>query len=254
LSRLKERLVSDVSALIDDLVIANRILGFEGVVDAYGHVSVRHPDNPQRFFLSRARTPQCIEADDIMEFTLDGAAFDPRGRTPYLERFIHAALYEARPDIRSVVHSHSKAVIPFGVGGESIRPIMHNCAPIGEAVPTWDSRTKFGDTDLLVSNMEMGRDLAHFMDHAPTALMRGHGSIATGRSLRRAVYNAISLQTSADLQMQSSRFDQIIFLSPGEIRRVMKMFDEADDKPLVGIDRAWEYWCHRAGLPFRPQV
>ena len=244
--------MSRLTALIDDLVVANRILSTEGVVDAYGHVSVRHPDKPERFFLSRARTPQCVEADDIMEFTLEGVAVDPRGRTSYLERFIHAALYEARPDVQSVVHSHSRSVIPFSVAGETIRPIMHNCAPIGEAVPIWDSREKFGDTDLLVANMTMGRDLAHFVGHRPTALMRGHGSVAAGRSLRRAVYNAISLQISADLQMQSYRFDKITFLSPGEIRQVLKMFDDVEDKPLAGMDRAWEYWCHRAGVGLKP--
>jgi ribulose-5-phosphate 4-epimerase/fuculose-1-phosphate aldolase len=244
--------MSNLSELVEDLIIANRILSFEGVVDAYGHVSVRHPNDPNRFFLSRARTPQCIETDDIMEFKLDGAALDPHGRTPYLERFIHAAMYEARADVNSVVHSHSRSVIPFSVAGESIRPIMHNCAPIGDAVPIWDSRDKFGDTDLLVANMEMGRDLAHLIGQRPTALMRGHGSVASARSLRRAVYNAISLQTSADLQMQASRFDKITFLSPGEIRQVMKMFDDVEDKPLAGMDRAWEYWCHRAGVPFKP--
>ncbi len=244
--------MSILSALIDDLVVANRILSFEGVVDAYGHVSARHPDKPERFFLSRARTPQCVEADDIMEFTLEGVAVEPRGRTSYLERFIHAALYEARPDVQSVVHSHSRSVIPFSVAGETIRPIMHNCAPIGEAVPIWDSREKFGDTDLLVANMTMGRDLARLVGHRPTALMRGHGSVAAGRSLQRAVYNAISLQISADLQMQSYRFDKITFLSPGEIRQVLKMFDDVEDKPLAGMDRAWEYWCHRAGVGPKP--
>ncbi len=243
--------MSSLSDVIDELIAANRILSFEGVVDAYGHVSARHPDRPDRFFLSRARTPECIEPDDMMEFTLDGTPVEARGRQPYLERFIHAALYEARSEVRAVVHSHSRAVIPFSVAGEAIRPMMNNCAPIGEAVPIWDSRQEFGDTDLLVSSMAMGRDLAHCVAQRPTALMRGHGSVAVGGSVRRAVYNAVSLQTSADLQMQSKRFDKVTFLSPGEIRQVMRMFEETADKPLAGMDRAWEYWCHRAGVPFR---
>jgi len=111
--------------LIEELVTANRILAREGVVDSFGHISVRHPDNPQRYLLSRSRAPDCIERGDIMEFTLDGTPVDPRGRAPYLERFIHGALYEARPDIMSVVHNHSESVIPFGVTGNKIKPIFH---------------------------------------------------------------------------------------------------------------------------------
>lgn len=238
-------------AVIDELVAANRILSNEGVVNSYGHISARHPDRPDRFLLSRARTPACIEQDDFIEFSLDGTPVDARGRQPYLERFIHAALYQARPEVTSVVHSHSHSVIPFSVAGETIRPMMHNCAPIGEAVPIWDSRDRFGDTDLLVSNMAMGADFARLVGDRPTALMRGHGSVAVGRSVRRAVYNAVKLQASADLQTAASRFTKITFLSPGEIREVMRMFHESEDKPLAGMDRAWEYWCHRAGVPFK---
>ncbi len=146
--------------LIEELVTANRILAREGVVDSFGHVSVRHPDNPQRYLLSRSRAPDCIETDDIMEFTLDGTPVDPRGRAPYLERFIHGALYEARPDVMSVVHNHSESVIPFGVTGKKIKPIFHMGASIGHEVPVWDSHDRFGDTALLVENMDMGRDLA----------------------------------------------------------------------------------------------
>ena len=124
--------------LLEELVTANRILAREGVVDSFGHVSARHPDDPQRFLLSRARAPDCIEADDIMEFTLDGTAVDARGRAPYLERFIHGALYESRPDVHGVVHNHSPSTIPFGVTGEPIRPLMHMGASIGHTVPIWD--------------------------------------------------------------------------------------------------------------------
>jgi HCOMODA/2-hydroxy-3-carboxy-muconic semialdehyde decarboxylase len=246
--------MSDVSAAIEELVAANRILGHEGVVDAFGHVSMRHPQNPERYFLSRARAPQLIEAGDIMEFALDGTPIDARGRSPYLERYIHSALYESRSDIQAVVHSHSRAVVPFGVGGEKIRPLMHNCAPIGAEVPIWDSRTKFGDTDLLVSNLAMGRNLAKFMRDSPSALLRGHGSVAAARSLRLAVYIAIALQTSAELQAEASRYDDVIFLSAGEIEKGSAMVRAAPDKPMAGLDRAWEYWCHRAGVPFREKA
>ena len=142
--------------LIEELVTANRILAREGVVDSFGHISVRHPDNPQRYLLSRSRAPDCIERDDIMEFTLDGTPVDPRGRAPYLERFIHGALYEARPDVMSVVHNHSESVIPFAVTAKRIKPIFHMGASIGHEVPVWDSHDRFGDTALLVENMDMG--------------------------------------------------------------------------------------------------
>ena len=117
--------MAKLDALIEELVTANRILAREGVVDSFGHVSVRHPDNPQHYLLSRSRAPDCIENDDIMEFTLEGEAVDARGRAPYLERFIHGALYEARPDVMSVVHNHSESVIPYGVSQQKLKPIYH---------------------------------------------------------------------------------------------------------------------------------
>src|SRR4249919_1374377 len=146
--------------LLEELVTGNRILAREGVVDSFGHISVRHPDNPQHYLLSRSRAPDCIEKGDIMEFMLDGTPVDAQGRAPYLERFIHGALYEARPDVHSVVHNHSPSVIPFGITSKKLKPLMHMTANIGHDVPVWDSHDKFGDTALLVDSMEMGRDLA----------------------------------------------------------------------------------------------
>src|SRR5882672_2693147 len=155
--------MTKLELLLEEIVTANRILAREGIVDSFGHVSARHPDNPQHYLLSRARAPDCIEADDIMEFTLDGTAVDARGRAPYLERFIHGAIYEAQPDINSVVHNHSPSVIPFSVTAQKLKPLLHMCAHIGHQVATWDSHDKFGDTALLVENMDMGRDLARAM-------------------------------------------------------------------------------------------
>ena len=237
----------DLRATIDDLVVANRILSRENVVDAYGHVSVRHPDDPQRrFLLSRARAPEAIEADDIMEFDLDGEAVDARGRRPYLERFIHAAIFAARPDVQSVVHSHSRDVIPFGITGATLRPVMHTCACIGFDVPVWDTQPKFGDTDMLVSNMAMGRDLASRLGTNTTALMRGHGSVAVGASLREAVHTAVSLNLNAEFQIKAAALGRITFLSKGEVDKV-----NGGQRPYVGVERAWEYWCLRAGFPYR---
>jgi ribulose-5-phosphate 4-epimerase/fuculose-1-phosphate aldolase len=244
--------MAGIDALIADLVIANRILAAEGITDSFGHVSVRHPERPDRYLLSRARTPQCIEAADILEYTLDGTPVDPRGRSSYLERFIHGALYGERAELRAVVHSHSLSTVPFGVGGEIIRPLLHNCAMIGPAVPIWDSRDRFGDTDLLVRDMEMGRDLARAVGAGTTALMRGHGSVVAEKSLRRAVYVAIALQTSANLQRECARYDSVRFLSPGEVERAVGMMDSAEGQPQQGIDRAWEYFCYRAGVAYAP--
>src|SRR3954470_2393381 len=147
--------------LVTELVIANRILATEDVVDAYGHVSVRNPDNPERFFLSHSKSPSLVEAGDIVEHTLDGQAAKPQKRALYLERFIHAAIYEARPDVIAVVHAHAEDILPFGIAQATpLRPVIHSGSFIGANVPVWDIADRFGDTDLLVRNMDHGRDLA----------------------------------------------------------------------------------------------
>jgi HCOMODA/2-hydroxy-3-carboxy-muconic semialdehyde decarboxylase len=233
--------------LIEELVTANRILAREGVVDSFGHVSVRHPDNAQRYLLSRSRAPEGIEKKDIMEFALDGTPVDAGGRVPYLERFIHGALYEARTDVMSVVHNHSESVIPFGVTGRKIRPIFHMGALIGHEVPVWDSHDRFGDTALLVENMEMGRDLAKRIGAGATALMRGHGATVAGSDIRQAVYMSVYLEVNARLQKQAMDMGEIKFLTTGEIDMV------ASRTGPYGINRAWENWCRRAGRPYRAE-
>src|SRR6266436_8602129 len=153
-----------------DVVIANRILAHEGVVDAYGHVSVRHPLDPARYLLSRSRAPELVERGDIVEFDLEGTSVGGDTRAPYLERFIHGAIYEARPDVQAVVHAHSYSVVPFSVINEKLRPIMHVCATIGAEVPVWDPQHNFGDTDLLVADMVQGRDLARVLGSRTSVL------------------------------------------------------------------------------------
>jgi len=174
-----------------DVVIANRILAHEGVVDAYGHVSVRHPLDPTRYLLSRSRAPELVERGDIVEFDLEGKSVGGDTRAPYLERFIHGGLYEARPDVQSVVHNHSPSVIPFGVTEHKLKPLLHMCANIGHEVKTWDSHDKFGDTALLVETVDMGRDLAQAVGPCPTILMRGHGATVAGNSVRHAVFKGL---------------------------------------------------------------
>lgn len=228
----------------EELVTANRILAREGVVDAFGHVSIRHPALPDRYMVSRARAPECIEVDDLMEFTLDGTPLEPGGRQPYAERHIHGAIYEARPDVQAIVHNHSPSLIPFGITGTPMRPVMHMCASMGSHVPTWDSRTTFGDTNLLVTTMAMGRDLAATLGGRPVALMRGHGCVVAGPSLREVVFNSVYLELNANLQMKASALGEITFLTDGEVEAVLRT------RRSFTYERAWEYWCRRAGRDY----
>ena len=225
-----------------DLVIANRILAREGVVDAYGHVSVRHPDNPRRFLLSQSRSPELVTLDDLMEFTLEGDPVDQQDRAIYSERFIHGAVFEARPDVQAVVHNHSLAVIPFSITNTPIRPVVHVAALIGSSVPVWDIRNRFGDTSMLVTNMEQARDLAQAVGDGSVVLMRGHGSVVAGRSIREAVMASVYLQVNAQLLMDGLRLGEVTYLSEGETR----LMAEAQMRP-TSADRVWEYWVRRAG-------
>lgn len=230
---------------LKELVIANRILAHEGVVDAFGHISVRHPDDPEKYLLSVSRAPELITAEDIVEFKLDGEPINLGDRMPYGERFIHGSIYEKRPDVHSVIHNHSHEVIPFGVTKTtSLRPIAHVGSVIGANVNTWDIRDKFGDeTDLLVVNMEQGYDLAATLGSDTCALMRGHGAVVTGANIKEAVMTAVYLQVNAKLQLQTLPLGEPIYLSPGEIKGTFKR----QMSPL-GLDRAWDYWVSRAGF------
>lgn len=238
-------------AIVDDIVTANHILSSEGVVDAFGHVSARHPDHPDRFLISRAIAPEFITADDIQDYALGGTDIAADARKGYLERFIHGALYEARPDVQSVIHSHSRGVLPFTVVGEKLRPITHSCATIGHDVPVWDAQDTFGDTTLLIGNMAMGRDFARVLGANNAALMRGHGSTVIGCSVREATYTAIYLEVNAGLQLAATRFPPVKYLSPGEIDLICGRL--ADAKPSEGYDRAWGYWAGRAGREAKPR-
>jgi ribulose-5-phosphate 4-epimerase/fuculose-1-phosphate aldolase len=237
--------MTDLKTAIDELVIANRILAAEKVCDAFGHVSMRHPDDLSIFLLSRGRAPELIQASDIMQFTLDGQTISGKGK-PYLERFIHGAIYEARPEVQAIVHSHSYSVVPFSVIGERLRPIMHVCATIGADVPVWDPQDNFGDTDLLVADMDQGRDLARALGPRTSVLMRGHGSTVAGGSLREAVYAAVMLEINAQLQLKAQAFGPVKFLSPGEIDKIRARQNKG--RPGEGYDRAWQYWLRHAGF------
>jgi HCOMODA/2-hydroxy-3-carboxy-muconic semialdehyde decarboxylase len=240
--------MANVTQALEELVTANRILAREGVVDSFGHVSIRHPEHPDRYLLSRARAPECIEVEDLMEFLLDGTPIEPGGRKPYAERFIHGAVYDARPEVLAVVHNHSPSVIPYTITQAPLSPVMHMCAGIGARIPVWDSQTAFGDTNLLVTSRDMARDLAAALGDRTVALMRGHGCVVAGQSLREVVFNSIYLQLNADLQMKAAALGPVTFLSDGEIAAVLRT------RSSFTFERAWESWCNRAGRPydFRP--
>ena len=239
--------MSLLSVTIEKIVTANRILAREDVVDGFGHVSMRHPNDPTRYLLSRSRSPELVESSDILEYSLDGTCIDDKGgMKPYAERFIHGAIYEARPEVQAVVHSHSYSVVPFSVIGEKLRPIMHVCATIGADVPVWEPQDRFGDTDLLVADMDQGRDLARVLGPRTSVLMRGHGSTVVGGSLREAVYAAVHLEINAQLQLKAQAFGPVKFLTPGEIEKIRARQNKG--RPGEGYDRAWQYWLRHAGF------
>jgi ribulose-5-phosphate 4-epimerase/fuculose-1-phosphate aldolase len=228
-------------ALIEDLVAANRILADQGVVDGYGHASVRHNLDPNHYLLARSMAPELVTAEDIVEFDLDSNPVDPRGRKFYLERFIHGEIYKSRPDVKSVVHHHSPAVIPFGVTNVPLRPIYHMAAFVGLGVPVFEIREAGGMTNMLVSTPELGRALARTLGDKPAVLMRGHGAVVVGASIPESVGRSIYLQMNARLQAQAIALGgEITYLDPEEVRKI---------GGLGGYDRAWELWKRKAVGP-----
>ena len=245
LARATRRSTGPAPRLVDfrRLVAANRILAHENVVDAFGHVSIRDPRDAERYVLARSRSPELVELDDLMEFTLDGTPLDARGRTPYGERMIHGAVYEARPDVHAVVHNHSYAVLPFTIGERPLQPMIHMAAVIGASVPVWDIRDDFGDTDMLVRKMDQGRSLAKALGENTCMLMRGHGAVIAARNVKEAVMIAYYLQVNAQVQLQALGLGTPKPLSDAEI----ELSSETQFSPLA-LDRAWEYFCVRAGV------
>ncbi len=227
-------------ALIDDLVAANRILYDQGVVDGFGHVSVRHDKDPNRYLLSRSMAPALVTADDIMEFDLDSTAVDQRGRSVYLERFIHGEIYKARPDVMAVVHSHSPAVIPYADTRVPLRPMNHIASFLGSGVPVFEIRDIAGPaSNMLISNAELGAALATTLGPHPVALMRGHGSVAAAQSIRHVVFRAIYTEVNAKMESEALRLGQPIFLNEWEAAAATQTNDAL-------VDRPWDLWKRRA--------
>ena len=227
--------------LLADLAAASRILADQGVVDAFGHVSLRHPTAPDRYFISRSMAPALVGPDDLMEITLDGTPCEGDPRPAFLERFIHGEIYRARPDVMSVVHSHSPTVIPFGLVATPMRAMFHNAAFLAEGVPVFDIAEKFGATDMLVSDREKGVALAQVVGPSPVALMRAHGSVAVGPDLRTAVFRAVYTEVSARIQHQTVALG-------GPIASLSKEEGAlADAVNFKSAGRAWELWTKRVG-------
>lgn len=232
---------------IRDLVIANRILAHEDVLDAYGHISLRHPDNPERFLLSCSRSPELVEPEDIVEHHLNGQPVNPDGRKLYLERFIHGAVFEARPDVVAVVHSHAEDVLPFSMVPVPLKPVLHNACKMGSHVPNWDIRDAFGDTNMLVAKIEQGRDMAKALGNASVVLMRGHGFTGATATLMETVALGVYLPKNARVLMNAMRLgnvgvDGVKTLSQGELD-LINFGPQRHD-----FGRAWEYWSRRVGF------
>ncbi len=241
----------ELAELRDDLVTANHILAAKNVLDSFGHVAIRNPERPERFLLSRARAPNCVELGDIMEFGYSGETIGRASGKPYAERFIHGAVFEARPEIMAVVHSHSPSVVPFSVQTKQpLRPILHMAATIGSTVPTWDIADHFGVTNLLVTSIEMGRDLARTLGAGNCALMRGHGSVIVGRSLREAVFSAIYMELNADMLIKA------LSLGGGEVRALSneEIGTITRARANFTLERGWENWCRDVERPYHPQA
>ncbi len=236
---------TDMKALIDDLVAANRILYRQGVVDGFGHVSVRHPTKPDRFLLSAAKAPGRVTAEDIMEFDLDGKPIDRRDRPIYSERFIHSEVYKARRDVNAVIHSHSPTVIPFSVTQVPLRPVHNTASFLAPEVPVFEMRKAAGMTNNLVTDGARGKALVEVLGDRPVALLRGHGNVVVGPDVRRTVARAIYTEVNARMLLQAVALGgPITFIDPEENR----LIEAGRGTQITGhsVDRVWQMWLEEA--------
>ena len=226
---------------IRELVDANHILFDQGVVDGFGHVSVRHPDRPDRFLLARSMAPALVTERDVLEFDLEGAAVEEGGPAAYLERFIHSEIYRRRGDVHAVVHSHSPSVVPFGVvKAARLQPMFHMCGFLGGSTPVFEIRDFAGDgSDLLISNKQLGAALAQSLGRGPAVLMRGHGSTVVGSNLRQAVFRAVYTEVGARLQTEAMRLGPVTYLTEQETIATTNTIG-------TQIDRSWLLWLKAA--------
>jgi HCOMODA/2-hydroxy-3-carboxy-muconic semialdehyde decarboxylase len=230
-------------SVLEDLAAASRILVDQGVFDAAGHVSMRHPRCAERFLMSRSLAPALVRPDDIMEFTLDSEPCEPPGRTPFLERYLHGEIYRARPDVLAIAHGHSASVIPFGLVGTPLLATYHNAAFLAYGVPVFDIRARFGATDIVINSAARGAALAAALGDKCVVLLRAHGFVAVGPSVPAAVFRAIFTEISARVQLQAAALGgPLAALDAEEGRR-------ADAVNLATVGRSWELWKKRVSPP-----
>jgi ribulose-5-phosphate 4-epimerase/fuculose-1-phosphate aldolase len=226
---------------LEDLVAAYRVLAEYGVIDAYGHVSVRSPRDPNRYYLARAIAPERVQIEDMIEYDLDSRPLEERGRESVRERFIHGEIFRSRPEVMAVVHNHSPSVVPFSVTRVAMRPIFHMAAFVGEGLPNFEIRDTQKGTDLLVKTPLLGKALATTLGLSPAALMRGHGAVVVGENLPRAVGRSVYLELSARMQMQAlllaGEKGGIIYLDDAEVKASV---------PVQDYNRAWPMWREKA--------
>jgi len=229
-----------IARLIDDLVAANRILVDQGVLDAYGHVSVRSPRDPTHFYMARSIAPELVTAKDILEYDLSGEPVEAKGAQLFIERFIHSEIYKARPDVLAVAHNHAPSLIPFGVTGVELKPLYHMSAFLGPGVPVFDIRATGGETDMLVRNPTLGKALAKTLGSRPVALLRGHGAVVVATDLPRVVFRSVYTEQNAKLQAQAMQLGkQVKYLDAEEAKKA-----EASMGGTIG--RPWELWKRKA--------
>lgn len=223
-----------VAAVVEELVAANRILAAKGILPGYGHVSVRHPENPNRYLISRSLAPELVTADDIVELDLDSVPMGSSAPRVYLERFIHGEIFKLRPDVNAVVHNHTPTVISFGIGSTPLRPVFHQAAFFLDGIPVWDYRD-FGTADgALVDTPERGAALARALADRPAVLMRNHGVAVVGSTLPMVVARSITLELNAEIQSQAlARGDEIVYL------------EQDEESPGSSFDRAWDLWLRQ---------
>jgi len=234
--------MSNIEPLLSELVLANHILAHENVLDGFGHVSLRAPDDPNTYFLSRARAPELVAREDLIRFTLASEPLGSPKEALYSERVLHGEIYRARPDVMAVCHHHAEAVMPFCISTKTVlRPVIHLGAVIGHPIPTWDSRDEFGDTNLLVTKPEEAQSLARALGNSFVVLMRRHGATVAGRTLRELVFRCMYLVANARTQLAAANLGEYETLSAGETR----LSAEFNLRPY-SIDRAWDRWARRA--------
>ncbi len=224
---------------LEDLAAASRILADQGVFDAAGHVSMRHPHQAERFLMSRSLAPALVTADDIMEFTLECEACDARGRTGFIERFLHGGIYRTRSDVMAIAHGHSPSVIPFGLVATPMRATYHNAAFLAAGVPVFDIRDTFGATDIVINSAERGAALAETLGDKSVVLLRAHGFAAVGPSLQAAVFRAVFTEVSARVQLQAAALGGPIAALDAEEGH------KADAINLATLGRSWDLWKRR---------